>query len=179
VYLSLEAAAPSEVELLIPGGSGAVASFERSVPAGVDLREAHSGRSEYSGRRWFAVLFSILAAIGLLLTAGGARHAAARDARAHRLDVAVRRALGARRRHVYLFLARRIGWQVAIGLGIGVFLSVGVAAKLQRVAVDLPIVDMRVWTVAALMVLGASLSGFRSEVRLSLLEPPAKGFDDL
>jgi hypothetical protein len=184
VYVSAMQDAPESVEILLrpqPGqdvdaleaiGMGVVRSAGASVSTIRGEDEYHSTQSEAA--RWFGIAIGIAGAIVVLMSLAGTIASTAAWARGISWELALRRAVGARRLHVLAHVGRRAA-AIAVGgaaAGISIYALV-VSPELRRLLphVELPetsAVALVVCLPAMLVTIAGTVVGLRISLRRSL-----------
>lgn len=113
-----------------------------------------------SGRIGMTVLTEVFSALGLValfLAAAGLYGVLAFSMEQRTQEIGIRRAIGAGNRAIVRHVLRQVGWQLAMGLGIGMLLSVPWSHLLADANMGTRAVDPMVFVPVLLVVLGASL----------------------
>lgn len=126
--------------------------------AAYDARTQAAGVA--SGRVGMTVLtevFSALGVVALFLAAAGLYGVLAFSMEQRTQEIGIRRAIGAGDGAIVRHVLRQVGWQLALGLGIGMLLAVPWSCLLVDANMGTRAVDPVVFVPVLLMVLGVSL----------------------
>jgi putative ABC transport system permease protein len=124
--------------------------------------------------RLLANLFGVFALFALILAMSGIYAVLAYAVGQRVREIGVRRALGARDEGILRMVLGQGGWQLAIGLGIGLVLAVGFGKLLSNFLFDLPSFDPVTFGVVAVLLAAVSvLAGFVPARRALRVEPMA------
>ena len=174
VYLPVTQAAPGGVEVL----AGAGASLEpwlSTAPAGAADVTVRSRAEIFSVHGWFARVLGVVGAAAVLLAGVGVWLGARAETRAASFELALRRALGARRVDAAFRVTLSSGRRLAGALVVGAWLSLFLGSALEDAYGTLPGVDPRVWAQGAVVVVAAWIAGALPAVVRALRGAPARG----
>jgi len=171
VFVPLAQAGPSEVEAVTTGPAAAqdLAGYQ-----GPDVRigAARSPREARPVNRWGRLLLVGLGAAATGLFGLGVGRTERSRQRRTRLEVGLRKALGARRRALAAFWLGSLLRRVGLAALLGGWLSLFVGAALQQADGSIPSFDLRVWgAVALLMALSAAVGSWPSFARAAAATP--------
>jgi hypothetical protein len=159
VYVPVTQALPSEVEILAggaaPAGEVSRVMAERTAP----VSSPRSMSQVFAVHRWFRLLLMSLGALAMLVLGAGLWVSAANEARSTRFEMGLRRAVGAGMGDLRGYVARFLARRIVIVVGTGVWLSLFLAAGLERAYGAIPPIDGVGLTVALAWVLLAYLLG--------------------
>jgi len=117
-----------------------------------------------------ALLSSLFGVLAALLAAVGLHGVVAYGVERRRREIGIRLALGASRRTIASAIVRESGWLVAVGLGVGLVLSLALAGTARTLLFGLEPNDAATVTAAviglAAVALGASLIPARRAARV-------------
>jgi putative ABC transport system permease protein len=141
LYLPFEALAPPSATIVVSGDAapGAVASALRAAIAAIDADLplfnvtplGETMEEELGLLTVFGAMFGMFAASALLLSTVGLYGVTAYTVTQRTREVGVRVALGARNRHLWWLVMRRVMVQLAVGIGIGLAGALAVGQLLQ------------------------------------------------
>ena len=168
LYLSILQHPAQAVDLLVraPHDSASVDPVRSALRAALgrgtvvtEEREARAVTREAAPVRWFAILYSVQGWVLLIIATLGTFAVIWLWVASLSHDLAVRRAVGARHRHVFGFvLARAVG--VALGgVGFGLWLGIIVWGSLQSIIAGLPAWEPAVLLRYALLLFAAAVVG--------------------
>lgn len=167
IYLSARAHPPATFDIIAHSKKPVVLAGFDFKPLGALLKTA------VDEQEWFA---RVLLLLGTLLCAAaltGVFTATMLSVRSRRIEIAVRRSLGARRRDVWLLIYGAVASVTVRGIVVGVMLSLGLSRVLEPAVPGLPVF---VWQVTAIVggvfALAALLAAYQP-ARSALLSSPA------
>ncbi|MDT8340284.1 MAG: ABC transporter permease [Longimicrobiales bacterium] len=176
VYLPLAQARPTVVEVLASDPAAADAALAL-LPRGTAISPPAATSELFAVHAWFTDVLRLLGRLALILVVVGVWVGARSEAQAARFEVALRRALGARRRQLALeFAGRSVGRLVTI-LGVGAWLSLLLGTGLERAWGSIPLIDPQALTQAAAPIAAAFLLGSLPSFVSALRATPACGMD--
>lgn len=159
LYVPLLQARPDAVELFESGGRGGLARALSAVPSEVRVEEPRPVLASFAAGRWFGTVLTVLAILAVGVAVSGIWMGARAEMQARIGELGLRRAVGARPRHLWrywmTFVARHFGGAVLVGA----WLAIALAVELERSFGMPPVLDARIWAAAALPLLGAFLAG--------------------
>lgn len=176
VYLPVAQALPAALELLASSPDALEAGLATLPPGAAGSAPLPMDRV-FAVHGWFTTVLRALGLLALVLVAFGVWLGARNEARATLFEVSVRRAVGARRRHLVAAFARRSVLHLALVLTGGTWISLFLSAGLDRAYGAIPPLDPRVLLWAGLPVAAAFLLGSLPPFLAALRTPPAVGLE--
>jgi hypothetical protein len=167
IYLSARTHPPAQFDVIAHSDKPVTLAGFSFIPLG-DVFDSAVGT-----QAWFA---QVLLLLGMLLCAAaltGVFTTTMLSVRSRRMEIAVRRSLGARRRDVWLLVYGAVVSVTLRGVATGVVLSIGVARLLEPAVPGLPVF---VWPVTAIVCAAFALAALLAAVqpaRSALLSSPA------
>lgn len=159
LYVPLLQARPDAIEIFESGGRGGLDRALGQAPSGIELGAPRPVLATFAPGRWFGVILAALAAVALGVAVSGIWMGARAEMRARIGELALRRAMGARPRHLWRYWIRFVVRHFGGALLVGAWLAVALAVELERHFGMPPILDARIWGGAALPLLAAFLTG--------------------
>ncbi|MGB7212241.1 MAG: FtsX-like permease family protein [Gemmatimonadales bacterium] len=183
IYLSVLQQPPPDVELLVDAGSPAAGVTAARLPLGVKV--AVSGRTTASAIRvavgapvrWFAGVFGAVGCALLIIATVGTATVVHQWIDSLVLELGIRRAVGASRRSVVLFVVLRMLALATVGSVVGVWLGIGIWGTLHRVIPSVPEWDLPTILGAAGLLCTAALTGGLAPVLRAARAAPAQLLD--
>jgi hypothetical protein len=173
LYLPLLQAGADALEVFESGGRGGLDEALAEIPAGIEVGTPHPALATFATGRWFGVVLGALAAVALGVAVSGIWLGARAEMRARIGELALRRAMGARPRHLWRywigFVVRHLGGALAAGA----WLAIALAVELERHFGMPPVLDARVWGAASLPLVAAFLTGALPPFLVARRAPPA------
>jgi putative ABC transport system permease protein len=123
--------------------------------------------------RFFALMFGVFGAAGLVLAAGGLFAVLAQTVLARTGEIGLRRALGASSGEIVRLLFRRTAAQLAIGVPAGLVVAAGLGAVLQRSLYGVGPFDPATFITVAAVIVAASVAASLLPARRALAIDPA------
>lgn len=184
VYLPLRSHPPAEADLVVrgPGDPAALAESARdaavaAAPGGeVVIRGTLAEEAARIAAPLDAVrrLFGPTAALALLVVAAGVSGATGDEMRRRRTELALRRAVGARRSDVAGLVLRWAARVSGRGVAAGLVFAAPMAGALHLLLPGVDVADPWVWGAAALAVVGAGILGAAGPARRTARADPAR-----
>jgi hypothetical protein len=159
VYLPLLQARPDVVELFEGGGRRGLDPVLTQAPAGVDVGPLDAVQASFASGRWFQALLSALALLALGIAVAGVWVGARSEMRGRIQELALRRAVGATPGQLWRYWVGFILRHLGAALGVGAWLAVALASEVERSFGMPPVLDSRIWTLAALPLVVAFVAG--------------------
>lgn len=174
VYVPLTQAVPSEIEA-IGLSREVVDAWIEGAPKGVVPGVPTTMAGVFAMHGWFARLLGLLGALAYLLVLVGVWLGSRNESRATAFELALRRAVGARRRDLLSYFATSSGRRLTIALGVGAWLSLFLGAGLNEAYGSIPQIDWWVWLRSGALVAAAYLLGAWPPFVRAARTPPAVG----
>lgn len=159
LYLPLLQARPDAVEFFESRGQGGLTRALSEAPSGARVEEPRPVLASFAAGRWFGTVLTILAILALGVAVSGTWMGARAEMRRRIGELVLRRAVGARPWHLWRYGAAVVARHFGGAVLVGAWLTVALAAELERSFGMPPILDARIWIAAALPLLGAFLAG--------------------
>jgi hypothetical protein len=159
VYLPLLQARPDAVELFEGGGRRGLDGALGAAPAAVDVGLPDPVQAGFAAGRWFQTVLSALALLALVIAAAGIWMGARSEMRGRTAELALRRAVGAAPGQLWRYWVGFVLRHLGAALGAGAWLAVALASELERGFGMPPVLDARIWGVAALPLVVAFVAG--------------------
>jgi hypothetical protein len=176
VYLPVAQAAPEELELIASDPRAAAGALARA-PGGARVGPLRRLGAVFAVHRWFETVTRGLGMLAYALVAFGVWLGARSETRTTAFEIALRRALGARRGDLTRLFLSTTAARLAIALTLGAWLSLFLGAGLQQAYAAIPRLDPAVWLRAALAVGIALLVGSWPTFAAARRVPPAEGME--
>ena len=142
---------------LLPGVKSVLAEMDPLIPI-ARSRTLSDVRDESMAREQFVLmLLSIFGVVALLLATVGVYGVTAQATRRRTQEIGIRMALGANRGDVLWLVLREGVVLTAVGLGLGLLLSVGTARLLRNLLHGVSTLDPVVFALALALLVGSSL----------------------
>jgi putative ABC transport system permease protein len=124
--------------------------------------------------RWFAGLLGTLSVAAALIAVLSLGALTLLNVQQRRLEIAARRAVGARRRDILLMVLRTSAATAARGIFAGIILSVAIARAIQMLVPQMKLFDLEVTLLSALLLTIISLIAASIPARAAARVPPAR-----
>lgn len=159
VYLPLTQAVPSEIELFGETSRATMAGWLGTAPEGAETTSLRTAAEVFALHGWFAALMRLLGGLAYVLVVAGVCLGSRNEARATVSELALRRAVGARRRDLHALFMASSAKQIAIAIVAGAWLSLFLGAGLNSAFGSIPQIDWLVWLRTGVLVGAAQLVG--------------------
>lgn len=174
VYLPLAVAAPPWVEVVGPGREVVQAALG-AAPGGAGQPTSRTVAEVFAVHGWFGGVMDILGLACLGLVVLGVWLGARNEAQATVFQVALRKAVGARPRHLVREFAATAWKRLLASVGVGAWLSLFLSAGLNKAYGSVPAMDLSAWALAALPVAVALILGSLPPFLRALRTHPVEG----
>ena len=179
IYVSVLQQPPPHVDLLVRGGTPAtVAAAARAAlgPTAGPFRTTSISaihRAEDTPVRWFAALFGLVGCALLIVATTGTATVVHQWIASLKVELGVRRAVGASRRKVIAFVLVRMAAMATVGTVVGLWLGTGLWGTLHQVVPGVPGWDALTVLGAAGVLIGAAMAGGLAPAARAALASPA------
>jgi len=174
VYLPLAVARPRRMEMVGPSAE----ALRAALAAAPELAAAAIPRTTaevFAVHGWFGGIMEALGLVCLGLVAFGVWLGARNEARATVFQVSLRKAMGARPRHLVREFAATAWTRLLVSLGAGAWLSLFLSSGLNKAYGSVPAMDLAVWGMAAVPVASALVLGSLPPFIRALRTHPVEG----
>lgn len=180
LYLAALQHPPRIVSLMVRGGVPPDESLLRTAKAAGLFPVSHVARLEREVAEfaapvfWFSRILGGLALLTVVFAMIGVHAVLADRVRRLTSEIGVRRALGARGRHIALLLVRAVAWPTVGGLVIGILFGVQLADVLATLFGGVETMDTVMYALAVAVVFGAAAVGATLPARRAMQIDPAE-----
>lgn len=175
VYLPVAQVQPTELEVM---GQTSKDRFHRAAeiaPAGISVSEPRSLAAVFAVHVWFSKLLGLAAVLSYMLVAVGVWIGASNEAKAIEFEIALRKAVGAKRSDLVRHFVGRTGRSLVAALSVGAWLALFVGVGLNEAYGGIPQADLWVSLWAALPITAAFVVGFWPSYARSIRLTPGAG----
>ncbi|HSG50113.1 MAG TPA: ABC transporter permease [Longimicrobiales bacterium] len=174
VYLPLAAAGPRWVELVGPS-EAAVRAALVDAPEIAAAAVPRAVAEVFAVHRWFGGIMDGLGIVCLGLVVFGVWLGARNEAQATVFQVSLRKAVGARPRHLVREFTATASKRLLVSFGAGAWLSLFLSSGLNKAYGSVPAMDLSAWAVAAVPVAVALVLGSLPPFVRALRTHPVEG----
>ncbi len=172
VYVPIGQAAPTELEVL--GDTRTLGAVPELLPAEATTGLVRSSTDTFAVHHWFDGLLRMVGLVGAFLVGFGAWVSGRSEARAVSYEVALRKALGAKSKQLWIFFALNLGHRLGIALLGGFWISLFLGAALNAAYGGIPQIDVVASTQASFLVGLGMLLGSLPQYARAIREEPVQ-----